>query len=245
MRNLPAFFSVILFLSFTWVVYGQTATPSPSPSLSPLPSPSPSPTPKIRCPALKLSGPAKSIQKGDSITFTVDLKGGRGNSNPSYLWTVSAGIITSGQGTPLITVSTDNVDSPITVKIEVGNISDCPWLNAKLTVQVRQVQYANNIDQWDWDISENSEKARLDSLTSQIQSDPGVRIAIIVYGKCRSSAKMTRDRITQIKNSLTSLQVNMRKVVVINGKTKSIPEIEVFIVPDGAPMPMPDSSDCH
>jgi hypothetical protein len=62
--------------------------------------------PDIVCPAPAASCP-DAVDQGTPITFTV---GGNLTATPAisgYNWTVSAGTITSGQGTPSITVSTD------------------------------------------------------------------------------------------------------------------------------------------
>ena len=55
------------------------------------------------CPTISVSCPA-DVDLGAPITFTAS---GAGDMNVTYNWSVSAGTISSGQGTSSITVDTD------------------------------------------------------------------------------------------------------------------------------------------
>ena len=74
------------------------------------------PPPKCACPTLSVSGPAGLTNAGDTMTFTASASG-----DLTYNWTVSAGTIESGQGTPSITVRTaagmEGTNVTATVKI--------------------------------------------------------------------------------------------------------------------------------
>jgi hypothetical protein len=80
------------------------------------------PTTKIHCP--------DSVHKGESLTFTADVKGGDKDVTPTYNWTVSAGTISSGQGTSTITVDLKGVEAgaSVTATVELGGYSrDCGY----------------------------------------------------------------------------------------------------------------------
>jgi hypothetical protein len=55
------------------------------------------------CPKVKVSCPAEIID-GETLTFTVAVEGGPKDVTLTYNWTVSAGAISSGQGTSVITL---------------------------------------------------------------------------------------------------------------------------------------------
>ncbi|HKQ05296.1 MAG TPA: hypothetical protein VJ464_09205 [Blastocatellia bacterium] len=72
------------------------------------------PTTKMVCPDL--------VKVGEKLTFTANVQGGDQNVTPTYNWTVSAGAISSGQGTSTITVDTKGVaaDTSVTATVELG-----------------------------------------------------------------------------------------------------------------------------
>src|SRR6266550_8650986 len=66
--------------------------------------PPPPPPPPV-CPTVNVSCP-EAANENAPVTFTANISGGSPNVTPGYNWTVTAGRITSGQGTPSITVDT-------------------------------------------------------------------------------------------------------------------------------------------
>ena len=72
------------------------------------------PTTKVTCPDL--------VGAGDKLTFSANVRGGDQNVTPTYNWMVSAGAISSGQGTSTITVNTKELtdDTSVTATVELG-----------------------------------------------------------------------------------------------------------------------------
>src|SRR5207247_837394 len=64
--------------------------------------------PILACPTVRVSCPG-DLDQGAPATFTAEVGQGTPSVSPTYNWTVSAGTITSGQGTSSITVNTDNL----------------------------------------------------------------------------------------------------------------------------------------
>src|SRR5207253_10341980 len=93
------------------------------------------------------------------------------NITPSYNWTVSAGRIISGQGTPSITVDTAGMaGQTIRASLDVGGFgTPCP---ASCAVSFPIQPKPRKFDE-DYDLARNDEKARLDHYASQLQSEPG------------------------------------------------------------------------
>ena len=69
----------------------------------------------------------KPVAAGESMEFTVKVSGDPGDS-VTYNWTVSAGVIESGQGTKSIKVRTDeNMEGQsVTATVEIGNLPPGP-----------------------------------------------------------------------------------------------------------------------
>ncbi|HJQ27134.1 MAG TPA: hypothetical protein VKA60_24815 [Blastocatellia bacterium] len=74
-----------------------------------------------RCPTTKMTCP-DTVKVGEKLTFTANVEGGDKNVTPTYNWTVSAGAISSGQGTSTITVETKELaaNSSVTATVELG-----------------------------------------------------------------------------------------------------------------------------
>jgi hypothetical protein len=73
------------------------------------------------CPTLEISTPSDSFKAGETITFTANVSGK--SDNLTYNWTVSAGTIIEGQGTPKIKVETtrEMADGSLTARVEISS----------------------------------------------------------------------------------------------------------------------------
>jgi hypothetical protein len=75
---------------------------------------------RVFCPTVGVSCPDR-INDGDATTFTADVRGGDESIPATYNWSVSAGTIMSGQGTPSITVNTNGLGrQTLTATVRVG-----------------------------------------------------------------------------------------------------------------------------
>lgn len=79
--------------------------------------------PGYECPSISVSSPSAPADAGDTLIFTVDVKGGSQKS-VNYNWIVSAGEIVEGQSTSNILVKTspDLKGQTITATVELGGI---------------------------------------------------------------------------------------------------------------------------
>lgn len=82
------------------------------------------------CPKVKISCPAK-LKAGEILKFTASITGGEPEEEeiPTYYWTVSAGSISSGQGTTSIEVDTSGLphNAIVTATLSVGGYARaCP-----------------------------------------------------------------------------------------------------------------------
>ena len=198
--------------------------------------PPPPPAPPS-CPEVKLSCPDHATEKAP-VTFTASLSGGTAGVVPSYNWTVSNGHIVSGQGTTSITVDTAGLaGQTITATVDVGGYGiPCP---ASCSVSLPIEEISKKFDEY-YDIARNDEKARLDNYAIELQNEPGRQGYIIVYPARKAKSNEAQQRVQRISDYLiNSRGIDPSRFTVKIGAAREGWLTELWIVPQGAPPPVP------
>ena len=199
--------------------------------------PPPLPPPPI-CPTVTVSCPEAGNENAP-VTFTVAISGGTPNIRPGYNWTISAGKIISGQGTPSITVDTGGLaGQTVRASVDVtGFGTPCP---ASCSVSIPIINKPRKFDEY-YDIARNDEKARLDNYAIQLQSEPGSQGYIIVYPSRRAGSNDAQARAQRITDYLVNSRgIDSHRVVTIMGPQREDWLFELWVVPEGAPPPTPN-----
>lgn len=93
------------------------------------------------CPRITINRYVDEAATNESVcTFTVAITGGDPTKTPSFDWSVTAGKIMSGQGTPTITIDVSEIgDEQLEIKLKVGDLipDGCPDIEM-LKVDVRK-----------------------------------------------------------------------------------------------------------
>ena len=188
------------------------------------------------CPSITVTGPAGLTSPGDTLTFTAN----GGNSNTTYSWTVSAGTIESGQGTPSITVSTtrDLTESNVIATVEIGGFdpscTSCPT-TASETAGITPVRDPEEIDSFET-LPNDEIKARLDSYFSRVQNDPNAQGYIINYGTPREITR--REKV--IRDYIRFRSQDASRFTIVNGGDQGTGvRTRLFLVPAGVNPPTP------
>jgi hypothetical protein len=184
------------------------------------------------CPAISVSCPA-SVDPGAAITFDSSLSS---SANVTYNWSVSAGTISSGQGTSSITVDTAGLGGQtVTATVEVGGLDPACSRTASCSTSVTApAPPATKFDEYG-NIRFNDEKARLDNYAIQLQNQPGAQGYIIAYGSCAGEAQARADR---AKDYLVNTRgIDAGRIVTMDGGCRSDLSVELWIVPTGATPP--------
>ena len=192
----------------------------------------------LPCPEVRVSCP-DTVNAGDTITYTANVTGGDPNVAATYNWSVSAGTIESGQGTPSITVRTTQAmgGQSITATVNVGGYP--PECNAtgSCTTTVQVVAIARLFDQYG-NIAFNDEKARLDNYAIQLQNEPGAQGYIIAYGGRRGRAGEAQARADRAKDYMVNTRgIDPGRIVTVDGGYREDLTVELWIVPTGAALP--------
>jgi len=197
----------------------------------------PKPQLQPECPAVSVSCP-EAGKENEPVTFTANVRGGTPGITPSYNWTISAGRITSGQGTPSITVDTAGLaGQTIRATLDiVGYGMPCP---ASCAVAFPIANKPRKFDEY-YDIARNDEKARLDNYAIQLQSEPGSQGYVIVYPSRKAGPAQAQARAQRISDYLINTRgIDTHRVVVTMGPAREDWLFELWVVPEGAPPPVP------
>ncbi|MBX5479194.1 MAG: hypothetical protein IRZ19_08955 [Pyrinomonas methylaliphatogenes] len=215
---------------------GCVAFASTSVTVSECPAPTPTPTPA--CPTISVSCPTEPVQAGQPITFTANVQGAPEGRTLTYNWTVSAGTITSGQGTPTIQVDTTGLGGQtVTATVEIGGLDASCTSTASCSASVVQPPQASKFDEYG-NIAFNDEKARLDNFAIQLQNQPGAQGYIIAYGGRRGRVGEALRRAERAKNYLVSTRgIEAGRIVTVDGGYRETLTVELWIVPQGAQPP--------
>jgi hypothetical protein len=195
------------------------------------PPPPPCPTVSVSCP--------DTGTLGQPVTFTANVSGGDPAVTPTFNWTVSAGTISSGQGTSSITVDTTGVagGTTITATVTVGGYPASCSVSSSCTTSFAKPQTARKVDEYG-NIRFNDEKARLDNFAIELQNDPTSQGYLICYGGRRGRAGEAQARCDRAKNYLTTTRgIDASRIVTVDGGYRENLTVELWVVPSGATPP--------
>jgi len=191
------------------------------------------------CPTVSVNCPTELVEVGQPVTFTANVSGGDPNATVTYNWTVSSGTISSGQGTPSITVDTTGLagGAQVTGTVELGGVAPECTRTASCTTTLQVKAIARKFDEYG-NIAFNDEKARLDNFAIQLQNEPGAQGYIIAYGGRRGRTGEAQARADRAKDYLVNTRgLDPGRVVTVDGGYREDLTVELWIVPTGATPP--------
>ncbi len=185
------------------------------------------------CPTLSVSGPSGLTKPGESMTFVASVSGG----DVTYNWSVSAGTISSGQGTSSITVDTTGLarGSNVTATVEIGGLCAECQRTASETAGIEPIIDAPIIDEFGA-LKDDDVKARIDNFYIQLNNDPNAQGYIINYG----TPAQIKARRAQIMKAINFRKYDASRVTFVDGPdTGEGVKTKLSIVPPGATPPAP------
>jgi hypothetical protein len=189
------------------------------------------------CPTLSVSCPS-DVKVGEPITFTASVSG---DASVTYNWSVSAGTISSGQGTSSITVDTAGLGGQtVTATVELGGLDPSCSKTASCSTGVQaEAPVCRKFDEYS-DLRFNDEKARLDNLAIQLQQDPTAQAYYVVFGSCdtEGAARSTR----AVDYLVNNRGIDRARITVVDGGCRESLTVELWICPSGAGAPTATNS---
>ncbi len=199
---------------------------------------------------VQLSGPDRVLE-GDLITFASLNSASTDSPNPiNYNWTVSPSSvrITSGLGTPSITVDTTGFGGQtITADLDVNDgVYDA---NCRQRISVPTLvenkpppPTARRFDEFP-STSFDDDKARLDAFVIELQNNPDSQGYIIMYqGTDKESVRSRRvDVLTKrtLDYLVKSRGIDPRQIQIVDWGTRLKTTYDLWIIPPGAQPPVP------
>lgn len=191
---------------------------------------------KSKCPVVSVSGPSSNVSVGYPAVFSANVTGGDAAVTPIYNWTISAGSITSGQGTSAITVDVAEAESgqSITTTVDIGGYSrECSPSNS-YTFSVGKKVITRKVDEY-MNIRLADEQARLDNYANELQMDPGAKGYIISYAGIKSKPNIAKTNVERAKNYLVSMRgMSEDRIITVDGGYRQEEITELYLVPEGA-----------
>jgi hypothetical protein len=156
---------------------------------------------------------------------------------PIYDWTVSAGTIIEGQGTPTIKVDTTGLAGQ-TVKATLsmgGYTMDCS-ASCAVSIPLPEAK-CRKFDEFP-DISLNDIKARLDHYGVEIQNDPTATAYIIVHpGRSGRPGEVQRQTARMVDYLINSRGMDARRIITVVGDMREELLVELWACPQGTTPP--------
>ncbi len=190
------------------------------------------------CPTVSVDGPSSTTEPGESMTFTANVSGGSDITNITYSWSVSAGSIESGQGTPVITVrAPSDGTTNVTASVDVGGLcKSCPGDSE--TAPVATVPEPYEVDEFGPLVNDDV-KARIQNFyLTQLNPNPTAQGYIINYGTPQEIARREK----QIRDAIAFLKYDRSRVTIVNGGANTEGtgvRTKLWVVPAGATPPTP------
>ncbi|HTH52150.1 MAG TPA: hypothetical protein VL501_09465 [Pyrinomonadaceae bacterium] len=190
-----------------------------------------------------LEGP-EAIEEGDLVTFSA-VNEGTAPVPIRYDWNVSNGSVTSGKGTPTITVDSSGLGAKtITATLDVND--DVYDNKCRQTISVpTQVRPTPTpvatpnpfrCDEFQWRTPDES-KARFDNCIIQVQNTPDAQMYIIINPG--NDSRASYDRLEKLARDyiVNRLHFDPRRLVIVKGPPTQTSTFVMWIVPPGANPP--------
>lgn len=207
-------------------------------------------TTKRPCPYdIRLDGPDR-VTEGDLITFASFNAVTSGAIPVIYNWSVSPNNarVTSGLGTPAITVDTTGLGGQtITANLDVNDGVFDASCRQKISVptiidKLPPLPSPRKFDEFE-SLAFDDDKARLDAFTIELQNNPDAQGYIIMYQGTDKASLNTRKVDVLSKRTLDYLVkargIDPRRIVITNWGTRPKTTYELWIIPPGAQPPVP------
>ncbi|MFZ1699301.1 MAG: hypothetical protein WBO10_16955 [Pyrinomonadaceae bacterium] len=200
------------------------------------------------CPyRFSLDGPDR-ITEGDLVTFAA-INAGTAPVPLRYAWNVSNGRVTSGLGTPSITVDSTGLGGrTINAELDVNDDvydNKCRQLISVPTdvipIPPIEVPKPFRCDEFEAKAPDD-DKARFDNCVIQAQNTPDAQLYVIIYpGTDRAS--VTRNTYDRLSKRALDYMVNTRgfdprRISIVKGSQRLKTTYEIWIVPPGATPPV-------
>jgi len=192
-----------------------------------------------QCPTLTVVGPAGITSSGEEMMFRAELN--VIGPKVSYSWSVNAGTIVKGQGTPEITIATTRelAGNSIEAIVEVDGLPQNCERTASETAGVAALLIGCAADEWG-ELKPNDERGRLDMFFAELTNNPSNIGLLILRVKEGDKLDPSNSRIQFVLKHAKFREFDKSRIwfALVIAEEKST---QVWRIPPGAE---PPCSDC-
>ncbi len=215
----------------------QDPEPAPEPPLPPPPAEKPQPEDQSTadpCPKITLKAPNQPVRDGASLRLTAGLLGGDKKVVPMFDWSLSAGTIRSGQGTPNIEVDTTGAgtDRVIHATVLLGGFS--PECASSESVAVPIAGPAQKADEFGA-LPESEIASRIESFISSVS--PTDQVHVFAYAGRTNVRGFASSSLRQIRTQALKSGISSDRLVTVDGGYRDKAAFELWVVPLGSEPP--------
>jgi hypothetical protein len=187
------------------------------------------------CPTIFIEG-GGSIQPGENLTFKVKVENYQAK-NLAYNWTVSAGKILRGQGTPTVSVSTEKwEDVNTTATAEIKGLPEGCENEVSLTASLIIDWVTTLLDEYG-KFSLAEEKARLDKIDTEFLLKTYAQLYFVIYLTNKQELEEIKSRVLGIESYLSETRKIPKDNILFVFSEGDAYRTEIFLVPPGAKPP--------
>jgi hypothetical protein len=177
------------------------------------------------------------VVPGGTTHFTAKFAGAGKIKIEAYNWTVSAGEIVSGQGTPSIEVAVPRAEiGSLTATVDLmpkEAVFPGQKLNESCTVSLMQMPKPELVDSSGPKYNCERDLYQFDSLNTRLNNDPNYQAYIVVYSDTVAGVKRRRETVTRYINSR---KIDNTRLTFLEGAADEA-KTEIWLVPPGADPP--------
>lgn len=186
------------------------------------------------CPNLAITKPQQVIRDGATLKLSVNLGGGDPRALPLFVWSISSGSISSGQGTSTIEIDSTGAgaDKEIRATLQASGLS--PECQYESTATITVAGPAKKVDAYG-NLPEDKEKEHLDAFIANVTDRE--QAYIFAYAGRTSPRGQASADIRRIRAYLLKAGTPSDRIVTIDGGFREEIAHDLYIVPIGAESP--------
>jgi len=198
---------------------------------------------QVKCPDVRLTSP-DIIKEGEPLTFTANVTGGDPAVTPTYNWSVSAGTISSGQGTSSITVDTKGLGGQsCTATVDLGGYDRTCSSYASSTASIDMVPKTELHIEGNYmtpvSYMQDASKFAGDFMSAYYASETTKAVIFFYPGKTDTKAAAKIKQMTATtKTAFAAMGMKPAMYKIITAGKRGNTSYEMWIVPKGGEEPV-------
>jgi hypothetical protein len=193
--------------------------------------------PATTCPTISVTCP-DTVEADKPLTFTASVVDADANLKLTYNWTISAGTIISGQGSPSVTIDTSGLPRmSITATVTVAGLNPDCTNSASCTTATICIFPPRRFDEYGR-LNFEAEQTHLDNFAAQLKNELGSQGYIIAYAGRRARPREALSRLERVKKYLVdTYNFDNNRIVAIDGGHREEFTVVLWIVQQGTMPP--------